>query len=62
MHDYANPSWKGIKQAVDEYFSGTLERPVILGDKSGTAMVRKSVNAPSLEGAISSSQIPREPE
>jgi SAM-dependent methyltransferase len=43
FHDYANPSWDGIKRAVDEFFPQVAERPVILGDKSGTAMIRKSV-------------------
>ena len=41
VHDYANPSWKGIKRAVDEYCRKIPERPVVLGDKSGTAMIRK---------------------
>ena len=44
FHDYANPSWDGIKRAVDEFFSRAAERPVIFGDKSGTAMVRRSAS------------------
>jgi hypothetical protein len=44
FHDYANPSWDGIRRSVDEFFSGGAERPVIFGDKSGTAMIRKSVS------------------
>ena len=42
VHDYANPCWRGIKRAVDEFFSGKAEKPVVFGDKSGTAMFRKS--------------------
>jgi Macrocin-O-methyltransferase (TylF) len=45
IHDYANPYWGGIKRAVDEYCCTIPERPLIFGDKSGTAMIRKSVNA-----------------
>ena len=43
IHDYANPHWKGVKQAVDEFMSHVPERLVIVPDKSGTAIVRKSV-------------------
>jgi hypothetical protein len=42
VHDYANPYWPGIKCAVDEFCSGISERPIVIGDKSGTAMIRKS--------------------
>ena len=41
VHDYNNPYWDGIKRAVDEYCRSIPERPVVLGDKSGTAMLRK---------------------
>lgn len=41
MHDYGNPYWSGIKRAVDEYCRAIPERPVVVGDKSGTAMIRK---------------------
>jgi hypothetical protein len=41
VHDYANPYWSGIKRAVDEYCRNIPERPVVFGDKSGTAMIRK---------------------
>lgn len=43
VHDYANPHWGGIKRAMDEYCCKISERPLIFGDKSGTAMIRKSV-------------------
>jgi len=46
VHDYANLYWEGIKRAVDEFCRTIPERPLVFGDKSGTAMIRKSVNAP----------------
>jgi macrocin-O-methyltransferase TylF-like protien len=42
VHDYANPWWDGIKRAVDEYCTVIPEKLVVFGDKSGTAMIRKS--------------------
>jgi hypothetical protein len=41
MHDYANPHWAGVRQAVDEFALGIPEGVVVLPDKSGTAMIRK---------------------
>lgn len=41
LHDYNNPYWEGIKLAVDEYCRNIPERPIVIGDKSGTAMLRK---------------------
>lgn len=43
VHDYANAYWPGIRRAVEEYCREIPERPVVLGDKSGTAMIRKAV-------------------
>jgi SAM-dependent methyltransferase len=43
IHDYVNPFWEGIKRAVDEFCGRIPERPVVFGDKSGTAMIRKSI-------------------
>lgn len=43
IHDYVNPIWEGIKRAVDEFCGRIPERPVVFGDKSGTAMIRKSI-------------------
>ena len=43
VHDYGNPFWDGMKRAVDEYCRTIPERPLVFGDKSGTAMIRKSV-------------------
>lgn len=45
LHDYGNPHWDGIKCAVDEYCHNIPERPVVLGDKCGTAMLRKHAGA-----------------
>jgi hypothetical protein len=42
LHDYQNPWWEGIKRAVDEFTDATRERLIIIPDKSGTAMIRKS--------------------
>jgi hypothetical protein len=43
MHDYANPTWGGVKRAMDEYCREIPEGPVVFGDKSGTVMIRKSM-------------------
>jgi hypothetical protein len=42
IHDYANPHWEGIKRAVDEPAFDISEGLVVLPDKSGTAIIRKS--------------------
>lgn len=44
IHDYANPYWAGVRQAVDEFLTNIPESLVVLPDKSGTAMLRKSRN------------------
>jgi O-methyltransferase len=46
IHDYANPCWKGVKQAVDEFQATIPEGVVVIPDKSGTAIIRKSRSAP----------------
>jgi hypothetical protein len=43
VHDYGNSYWPGIRRAVDEYCAMIPERPIVFGDKSGTAMLRKTV-------------------
>jgi hypothetical protein len=43
VHDYANPYWVGIKRGVDEFCDTIPEKPVIFCDKSGTAIIRKSL-------------------
>jgi hypothetical protein len=42
LHDYANPHWPGVKQAVDEFVLSIPEDVVVLPDKAGTAIFRKS--------------------
>ncbi len=41
IHDYANPCWVGVKQAVDEFLPKISETLILIPDKSGTAMLRK---------------------
>jgi hypothetical protein len=42
IHDYANPCWDGTKRAVDEFMPRISESLVLIPDKSGTAIIRKS--------------------
>ncbi len=42
LHDYANPHWPGAKRAVDEFCAASGEFPVVLPDKSGSAVIRRS--------------------
>jgi O-methyltransferase len=41
VHDYSGIAWEGVKKAVDEFLAPRPERPVLLPDRSGTAMIRK---------------------
>lgn len=41
VHDYSGIHWGGVKRAVDEFLSLLPERPVLLPDRSGTAIIRK---------------------
>jgi hypothetical protein len=41
LHDYSSGHWSGCAQAIDEFMKGKPERPVLLPDKSGTAIVVK---------------------
>lgn len=41
VHDYSGIHWHGVRRAVDEFLSAHRERPVLLPDRSGTAMIRK---------------------
>jgi hypothetical protein len=43
LHDYANPTWEGIRRAADAFLADRPERLVLLPDKSGTAMLRKAM-------------------
>jgi hypothetical protein len=42
VHDYFSGYWPGVRQAVDEFLVDHPERLVLVADKSGTAMFRKS--------------------
>jgi hypothetical protein len=41
LHDYSSGYWPGAKDAIDEFFATRPEKPVLMPDKSGTAIVRK---------------------
>ncbi len=42
IHDYNNPAWEGVKLAVDEFCARSGELVIAVGDKSGTALIRKA--------------------
>jgi hypothetical protein len=42
MHDYHSGSWPGATEAINEFCAATGESLIIVPDKSGTAMFRKS--------------------
>ena len=42
LHDYSSGHWSGCAQAVDAFFKDKPERPVLMPDKSGTAILVKS--------------------
>jgi hypothetical protein len=42
LHDYSSGHWNGCAQAIDKYLSDKPERPVLMPDKSGTAIVVKA--------------------
>jgi O-methyltransferase len=44
MHDYSSLHWPLVEKAVDEFFADKPERPILIPDKSGTAVVRKTVS------------------
>jgi hypothetical protein len=43
VHDYASGIWPGVTQAIDELRAVTGEALVLLPDKSGTAIIRKTL-------------------
>jgi hypothetical protein len=45
IHDYSSTAWPGIADAVDGFFRDKPECPVLVPDKSGTAVVRKNLIA-----------------
>jgi glycosyltransferase involved in cell wall biosynthesis len=49
VHDYSGKYWHGIKGAVDEFLSNKSDNVVLMPDKSGTAIIRKSLIAVSVQ-------------
>lgn len=43
LHDYSSLWWEGTKKAVDEFCQETGEHVILLPDKSGSALLRKSL-------------------
>jgi hypothetical protein len=41
LHDYSSGHWPGATRAIDEFVRNIPEKPVLLPDKSGTAVIRK---------------------
>jgi hypothetical protein len=41
LHDYSSGHWGGCAQAIDEFLKDKPERPVLIPDKAGTAIVVK---------------------
>jgi hypothetical protein len=41
LHDYSSGHWGGCAQAIDEFLKDKPERPVLMPDKAGTAIVVK---------------------
>ena len=42
LHDYSSGHWRGCAQAIDEFLKDKPERPVLMPDKSGTAIIVKA--------------------
>ena len=42
MHDYHSGAWPGATKAINEFCAATGEALILLPDKSGTALIRKS--------------------
>ena len=42
LHDYSSMHWEGAKKAIDEFCKDTGEFLVLMPDKSGSAIIRKS--------------------
>jgi hypothetical protein len=41
LHDYSSLHWEGARQAVDEFCAANGEFPILLPDKSGSALIRR---------------------
>jgi hypothetical protein len=42
LHDYSSHFWEGAKKAIDEFCAKNDERVILMPDKSGSALFRKS--------------------
>jgi len=42
LHDYSNLHWEGSRKAIDEFCAVTGEHVILLPDKSGSAIIRRS--------------------
>jgi O-methyltransferase len=43
LHDHSSGRWPGATQAINEFFEHLPDKPILLPDKSGTAIVRKAM-------------------
>ena len=43
-HDYSSMYWPGSKRAIDEPCKASGEHIVLMPDKSGSALLRKSIS------------------
>jgi Macrocin-O-methyltransferase (TylF) len=41
LHDYSSGHWQGAKRAIDNFFSDKPEKPILMPDKSGSAIIRR---------------------
>lgn len=46
LHDYTSGHWSGCADAIDEFLKDKPERPILVPDKAGSAILVKSLNAP----------------
>lgn len=42
LHDYSSGHWPGATRAIDEFFRDRPEKPILLPDKGGSAVIRKA--------------------
>jgi hypothetical protein len=57
LHDYSSGQWQGATAAIDEFCKTLSIRPVLVGDKSGTAVLQKWVTTPDDRPAQSPSAV-----
>ena len=41
LHDYSSGHWQGAKKAIDSFFSNKPEKPILMPDKAGSAVIRR---------------------